>query len=81
MADLSSAIHVASSLGVKTSTVLLMNALRRCYQLSRQIGILAVVVDAKDDRARAFHEAFEFRRFRDEPYRLYIPMCQLSEVA
>lgn len=59
---------------------LLMNALRRCYQISRQIGVLAVIVDAKDDAARAFYEAFEFRRFREEPHRLYISMREIARL-
>lgn len=59
---------------------LLANALRRCHELSRQIGVLAVMVDAKDGSARGFYEAFQFRRFQDEPYRLYIPMREIARL-
>ncbi len=59
---------------------LLLNALRRCHELSRQIGIMAVVVDAKDDKARSFYESFLFIRFQDEPYRLYIPMNEIARL-
>lgn len=57
---------------------LLLEALRRCHSGSRQIGAIAVVVDAKDDRARAFYEAFEFQRFADHEYRLYLPMGKMA---
>jgi hypothetical protein len=35
---------------------LLVNALKRCLKLSRKIGIMAVIVDAKDDAAARFYE-------------------------
>ncbi len=53
---------------------LLADALIRASAASRDIGAMAVIVDAKDDRARGFYEHFGFRRFEDNPYRLFLPM-------
>lgn len=59
---------------------LLHKALVRCYDLSGQLGALAVVGDAKDDAARAFYERHGFRRFQDHPYRLFLPMGTIAEL-
>lgn len=59
---------------------LLMDALRRCYELHTQIGVMAVVVDAKNDMARGFYQAFGFVKFVDEPYRLYMPVRQIAHL-
>jgi GNAT superfamily N-acetyltransferase len=59
---------------------LLLRALRECYELSQRIGIMAAVVDAKDDRARAFCEHFGFRRCEDHEYRLYLPITEIARL-
>ncbi len=51
-----------------------MDALQRCLSISQQIGALAVLVDAKDDRARQFYERYGFQRFNHQEYKLFIPM-------
>jgi GNAT superfamily N-acetyltransferase len=53
---------------------LLIDALVRAVRGSREIGALAVVVDAKDDSARSFYERYGFQRFEDDAYRLFLPM-------
>lgn len=57
------------------------NALTRAVGASREIGAMLVIVDVKDDRARGFYEHFEFQRFTDDPYRLYLPMADAERVA
>ena len=42
---------------------------------------MAVIVDAKDDPARGFYEHYGFRRFVDDPYRLFLPMADAERVA
>ena len=53
---------------------LLMNALYRSLQASRQVAAVAVIVDVKDERAAAFYRHYEFTRFRHRLDRLYLPM-------
>ena len=53
---------------------LLLDALRRSLEQSRQVAAMAVVVDAKDDNARSFYEYFGFERIVDEEYRLLVAM-------
>lgn len=58
----------------------LFDALRRALAHSAEIGAMAVVVDAKDDRAQAFYERHGFQRFADAAYRLFIPMQTIESL-
>jgi ribosomal protein S18 acetylase RimI-like enzyme len=60
----------AEGLGEK----LLVNALRRAVETSATIGSVAVVVDAKGERARRWYEGYGFVRFREYPDRLWLEM-------
>ena len=53
---------------------LLMDALRRALEASREVASVAVVVDAKDEDAVAFYRRYEFIPFADAPRRLFLPM-------
>ena len=58
--------------------LLLQDALHRCAESGKEIGIMTVVVDAKDDGARAFYEHFGFRRLLDDEYHLYLPTSEIA---
>lgn len=60
---------------------LLTNALARACDASWEIGSMAVIVDAKDDQARGFYEHYAFKRFIDDPYRLFLAMDDAQRVA
>lgn len=57
---------------------LLWDALSRSEQSSRDIGSVAVIVDAKDETAATFYEHYGFRRFEKPPLRLYIMMATIA---
>ncbi len=61
--------------------LLLLDALARSLSISQQVGALVVVVDAKDDAARSFHEQYGFARFADHEYRLFVPMSTIAQLA
>ncbi len=67
--------------GQRLGGFLLLDALQRCLATSERMGLLAVTVDAKGDRARAFYEAFEFRPFAGEKYHLYLPVAKIRSLA
>jgi hypothetical protein len=48
--------------------------------LRSEIASFAVVVDAKDDNARHFHERESFLRFPDQPMKLFLPMADIAEL-
>jgi GNAT superfamily N-acetyltransferase len=57
---------------------LLMDALRRCLELSEQLAILAVIVDAIDEKAIKFYRAFGFEAFASERGRLFLPVANIT---
>ena len=59
---------------------LLVNALRRAVETSATIGSVAVVVDAKGERARRWYEGYGFVRFRGYPDRLWLGMGSLPSL-
>lgn len=66
--------HRGKGMGV----LLLYNAVRRT--LRSGIASMAVVVDAIDENAVAFYERYGFRRFEDDPTRLYLPMSSIRDI-
>lgn len=59
--------------GQRLGAFLLVDALRRC--LMSEIAAMAVVVDAKDEQARAFYQHHGFTLFPNQLRRLYLPMA------
>ena len=57
-----------------------MDAMHRSWQINDQVALMALVVDAIDDPARAFYEAFGFIRFPDHPYQLFLPMATIAKL-
>ena len=54
--------------------ILLLDAIRRVVRASDAIGVYAVVVDAKNDRAHAFYGHYGFRPFPSTSCRLFLPL-------
>lgn len=52
--------------------LLLIDALKRILEISEEIGIHCITVDAKDGNARKFYENFGFEALLDEKNHLYI---------
>jgi GNAT superfamily N-acetyltransferase len=61
--------------------ILLRDALARSLDLSEDLGIHAVVVDALDVEARAFYERFGFSALTDDPMRLFLPVSTIQAAA
>ena len=57
---------------------LLVDALRRSLEAAQQIAAMAVIVDAKDERAKTFYRHFDFQPFQQTPLRLFLPMGQIA---
>jgi GNAT superfamily N-acetyltransferase len=60
--------------------LLLVDALQRCLRLSEEIGMVGVVVDAKDETARAYYERYEFECFQDAPLTLWLPTAAIANL-
>lgn len=60
--------------------LLLSDALQRCLQISASMGMLGVIVDAKDEKARTWYERYEFERLPDTPLTLWLPTKAMSRL-
>ncbi len=52
---------------------LLADAIRRILSAASTLGVFAIVVEAKDERAAAFYRDFGFESFPNRPLRLFMP--------
>ena len=66
--------------GKGLGSFLFMDALRRTLQVSAEIGIRAVEVDALDEAARTFYLQYGFVPLLDDPRHLYLPMRLLKKL-
>jgi GNAT superfamily N-acetyltransferase len=65
--------------GKRLGERLLIDALSRTVELSRSVGVHAVVVDAIDEGARAFYEKYGFLPLLDGELRLFLPVTTIAQ--
>jgi ribosomal protein S18 acetylase RimI-like enzyme len=65
--------------GSGVGTVLLNHALASSVALAAQIGLHAVVVDAKHERAASFYARYGFRRLQEHGLTLFLRMSALRQ--
>jgi GNAT superfamily N-acetyltransferase len=58
--------------GQGVGELLLADAVRRILGVGVSLAVFAILVDAKDDAARAFHDSFGFQPFPSRPNRLFL---------
>ncbi|KTD20606.1 GNAT family N-acetyltransferase [Legionella israelensis] len=61
--------------------ILLVNALKKCFIKSKEIASMAVVVEAKNDKAKSFYEKLGFIPYVDKKDKLFITMKTISKIA
>lgn len=59
---------------------LLAHALHKSYLLSQEIGMVAIVIDAKDEKARSFYMQYEFDHLPNQPLTLWLPVGALRQL-
>lgn len=59
---------------------LLLAAGRRCLAVSQQVGGVALLIDAKDERAAAWYETFGALRLLDTPLSLVLSLATVQAV-
>jgi predicted GNAT family N-acyltransferase len=59
---------------------LLIDALKRSLDISNQLGSVAVIVDAKNEKSVAFYKSFSFLEFPDNDRRLFLPMGTIKKL-
>lgn len=59
---------------------LLLDALFRCHRIADEVGLVAVVIDAKHEHARAFYARYGFFQLPDQPLTLWLPLPSLRKL-
>ena len=59
---------------------LLADALAHCHRVKREIAFIAVLIDALDEKTRAFYERHDFKRLPGHPFRLFIGAALLDKM-
>lgn len=67
--------------GQKVGKFLLMDALNRALSVSAQIGIYAIDVIAKDEKAKSFYKKYGFTELLDNQMHLYLPLKLLTQLS
>jgi predicted GNAT family N-acyltransferase len=63
--------------GQRLGEKLMLDALARSLELSDELGIHAVVVDAIDQQAKAFYQKYRFIPLLDSEFHLYLPITTI----
>ena len=59
---------------------LLMDALKRSLAVSTQIGIVAVIVDAKNEKMITFYKQYGFIALPNNNHRLFLPLSTIKQL-
>lgn len=59
---------------------LLIDALKRSLAISNHVGIVAVIVDAKDEKAKSFYERNGFLALCGNINRLFLPLSTIKQL-
>lgn len=66
--------------GQGLGSLLLADALRRAYRVSKDLALYAVDALAKDEKARAFYSSHGFHPLRDDPLHLILSMKTIAKL-
>ena len=66
--------------GNEIGLLLLMDALKRSLAVSSQIGIVAVIVEAKNEKAIAFYKYYGFIELPEDGHRLFLPLSTIKQL-
>lgn len=61
--------------GQGIGSLLLIDALQRIVEVSNNVGVTLIMVDAKDDQAASFYRHYGFVPLPDTPLRLVLPVA------
>ena len=67
--------------GQGTGQHLMSFALQLALEFSQQVGLYAVLVDAKNNKAKTYYETLGFVATIDDPLCLYLPISTLTKLA
>ncbi len=66
--------------GQRLGSLLVMDALYKCFEASQKIGIWGVIVDAKTKDLVRFYQKLQFIHFPEASMKLYLPMATVKQM-
>ncbi len=69
-----------SARGQGLGAILLFDALKQAHKVSDVLGVFAVEVRAKHERARSFYLKYGFQALSDDPFTLYLPLSVIRNL-
>lgn len=66
--------------GNRFGELMLVDALHKSLDVSKQVASLAVIAEALDEEAVTFYIKYGFQQFKQEPMKLYLPMKSIEEL-
>ncbi|MEA5509488.1 GNAT family N-acetyltransferase [Crocosphaera sp. UHCC 0190] len=60
--------------------LMLLDALKKSLDVSKQVASLAVIAEALDEQALNFYKKYGFQQFKQNPIKLYFPMKSIEEL-
>ncbi|TYQ25372.1 GNAT family N-acetyltransferase [Pseudanabaena sp. UWO310] len=70
----------SSQQGKGLGELLLIDALKKSYEVTKQVASLAVITEALNEKAVSFYTKYGFERFNREPMKLYLPMKSIESL-
>lgn len=59
--------------------LLLLDAFYRVFRCSQEIGAYGIIVDATNERAKAFYQKYDFMELQDSHLSLFIPITKVQK--
>ncbi len=60
--------------------LMLIDGLKKALNVSKQIASILVIVEALDEKAVSFYLKYNFKQFKQNPMKLYLPMESVEEL-
>jgi predicted GNAT family N-acyltransferase len=66
--------------GKRFGELMLVDALKKSLNVSKQVASLAAIAEALDEKALNFYLKYGFQQFSGDPMKLYFPMKSVEEL-
>ncbi len=61
-------------------SLLLLDAMKKCFIVSKDISSIALIVEAKDEKASTFYKKYDFIAFPETPNKLFLPIKTIEKL-
>lgn len=72
--------NAVTARGQGVGSLLLIDAMRRIVEVSNNVGVTLILVEAKDEQAASFYQHYGFVPLPDTPLRLVLPVATAKQL-